>query len=73
MLKDLRLAQQAADPMHRLEAHAALGTTLFYLGDYAAARMHLEQGGALIDESMEKLGIRPLQPALRPAYPGTIA
>ncbi len=24
-------------------------------------------------ESMEKLGIRPLQPALRPAYPGTIA
>jgi len=40
-----RLAQQAADPMHRLEAHAALGTTLFYLGDYAAARMHLEQGG----------------------------
>jgi hypothetical protein len=24
-------------------------------------------------ESMEKLGIRPLQPVLRPAYPGTIA
>src|SRR5439155_1122722 len=49
-----RLAQQAADPMHRLEAHAALGTTLFYLGDYAAARMHLEQGGALIDPASQR-------------------
>ena len=26
-----------------------------------------------MDESKEMLGIRPLQPALRPAYPDTIA
>jgi hypothetical protein len=43
------LAQRGADPMHRLEAHDALGTTLFYLGDYAAARMHCTQGMALLD------------------------
>jgi predicted ATPase len=49
-----RLAQQVADPTHRLEAHAALGTTLFYLGDYAAARTHLEQGGALIDPTTQR-------------------
>jgi hypothetical protein len=28
---------------------------------------------AVVQESMEMLGIRPLQPALRPAYPDTIA
>ena len=33
-----------ADPTHRLEAHDALGTTLFHLGDYAAARRTFEQG-----------------------------
>ena len=38
-------------PTALLEAHDALGTTLFYLGDYAAARTHLEQGIALIDPS----------------------
>jgi class 3 adenylate cyclase/predicted ATPase len=43
------LAQQAVDPTYRLAAHAALGETFFYLGDYAAARTHLEQGIALID------------------------
>jgi predicted ATPase len=48
-----RLAQHAADPTHHLEAHAALGTTLFYLGDYAA-RTHLEQGGALIDPPTQR-------------------
>jgi class 3 adenylate cyclase/predicted ATPase len=37
------LAQRAANPIHRLEAHEALGSTLFYLGDYAAARTHFEQ------------------------------
>jgi class 3 adenylate cyclase/predicted ATPase/energy-coupling factor transporter ATP-binding protein EcfA2 len=37
------LAQRAGDPMQRLEAHDALGATLFALGDYAAARPHLEQ------------------------------
>jgi predicted ATPase len=38
----LRLAEHPADPTHRLEAHDELGHTLFYLGDYAAARTHLE-------------------------------
>jgi tetratricopeptide (TPR) repeat protein len=44
-----RLAQLEAAPLPRLEAHAALGPTLFYLGDYTAAWTHLEQGIALID------------------------
>ena len=34
------LAQRAAAPTHLLEAHEALGITLFFLGDYAAARTH---------------------------------
>ena len=49
-----RLAQRAADPTHLLEAHDALGTTLFYLGDYAAARTHLEQGIALTDPAAQR-------------------
>jgi predicted ATPase len=40
----VRLAEQAATPLLRLEAHTALGQTLFQLGDYATARTHLEQG-----------------------------
>jgi class 3 adenylate cyclase/predicted ATPase len=44
-----RLAQHDDDPTPRMEAHAALGPTLFYLGEYAAARSHLEQGIALSD------------------------
>lgn len=38
----LRLAQGTAAPMHLPEASDALGMTLFSLGDYAAARTHLE-------------------------------
>ena len=49
-----RLAQREADPTHRLAAHEALGTTLFYLGDYVAARTHMEQGGALTDLTVER-------------------
>ena len=41
------LAQRAGDPMQRLEAHDAVGATLFALGEYAAARTHLEQAIAL--------------------------
>ena len=37
-----------------LEAHEALGTTLFYLGEYAAARTHLEQGIALTDPAQQR-------------------
>src|SRR5262249_26286446 len=44
-----RLTQREAAPMPRLEAHEALGRTLFYLGEYAAARTHLEQGIPCID------------------------
>jgi predicted ATPase len=42
------LAQREAAPTHRLDIHEALGSTLFFLGEYAAARTHLEQGIALI-------------------------
>ena len=41
-------------PTHRLEAHDALGSTLFFLGDYAAARTHLEQGIALTDPTAQR-------------------
>jgi predicted ATPase len=49
-----RLAQHAAAPMPLMEAHEALGTILFFLGDYAAARTHLEQGIALTDPTAER-------------------
>jgi predicted ATPase len=45
----LRLAQRADEPAHLLEAHIHLGLTLSLLGEYAAARTHLEQGSALSD------------------------
>jgi DNA-binding winged helix-turn-helix (wHTH) protein/predicted ATPase len=48
-----RLAQREAEPAHQLEAHDALGGTLFYLGHYAAARTHLEQGIALTDPATQ--------------------
>jgi predicted ATPase len=41
------LAQRAAEPTHLLEAHDVLGSTLVFLGEYRAARLHLEQGIAL--------------------------
>ena len=37
-----------------LVAHHALGTTLFYLGELAAARAHLEQGMALYDPQQHR-------------------
>jgi class 3 adenylate cyclase/predicted ATPase len=49
-----RLAQRQAAPMPRLEAHDALGGTLFFQGEYAAARTHLEQGIALTDPAMQR-------------------
>jgi class 3 adenylate cyclase/predicted ATPase len=49
-----RLAQRAAAPTPRLEAHDALGSTLFFLGEYAAAWTHLEQGITLMDPSMQQ-------------------
>jgi class 3 adenylate cyclase/predicted ATPase len=50
----LWLAQRLGEPTHLLEAHEALGRTLFFLGDYAAARTHLEQGIALTDPAAEQ-------------------
>jgi hypothetical protein len=47
----LTLAQQVHDSAMRLEAHRALGATLFYLGAAASALTHLAQGMALYDPS----------------------
>ena len=43
------LAQDTQDSALLLEAHHALGQTLFHLGDFIAAREHCEQGSALYD------------------------
>jgi len=45
----LALAQRAEEPALLLEAHRALGVPLFYLGELALSRFHLEQGNALYD------------------------
>jgi DNA-binding winged helix-turn-helix (wHTH) protein/tetratricopeptide (TPR) repeat protein len=43
----LQLAQNVPDPILLLRANFALGPTLFFLGEFAPARKHLEQGIAL--------------------------
>jgi predicted ATPase len=45
----LTLARQVGDPALLLEAHYALGNTLNYLGEFAAAQTHFAQGIALYD------------------------
>lgn len=45
----LSLAQRQPDPALLLEAHHALGLTLYYVGAFATARTHVEQGIALYD------------------------
>jgi predicted ATPase len=50
----MRLAERTADPTRLLEAHGALGQTLFQLGAYAAAWQHLAQGIALIDSMAQR-------------------
>jgi class 3 adenylate cyclase/predicted ATPase len=45
----LALAGRMQDPGALLVAHDVLGDTLFWLGEFAAARSHLEQGAALYD------------------------
>jgi class 3 adenylate cyclase/predicted ATPase len=50
----LTLAQHQDDATLVLEAHAALAATLFYLGDFAAARSHAEQGLALYDPQQHR-------------------
>jgi predicted ATPase/class 3 adenylate cyclase len=43
------LAKRAEDPALLLEAHRVMGQTMFWLGENAPARAHLEQGMALYD------------------------
>jgi len=43
------LAGRLQDPGALLVAHDVMGDTLFWLGEFAAARSHLEQGAALYD------------------------
>jgi class 3 adenylate cyclase/predicted ATPase len=43
------LAGRLQDPAALLVAHDVMGDTLFWLGEFAAARSHLEQGAALYD------------------------
>jgi class 3 adenylate cyclase/predicted ATPase len=50
----LTLAQTLQDSMLLVEAHRALGNTLFWLGEFAAARTHLEQGMALYDSQQHR-------------------
>ena len=45
----LALAEQVQDPGALLVAHDVMGDTLLWLGEFAAARSHLEQGAALYD------------------------
>jgi class 3 adenylate cyclase/predicted ATPase len=45
--ESLALAQGVHDPVLLLEAHITLGSILFNLGEFTAARMHLEEGLAL--------------------------
>ena len=47
-------AQRAAVPTHLLEAHSALGMTLYFLGDFGAALTHCTQGIALIDLTQQR-------------------
>jgi predicted ATPase len=48
------LAQSAQDPALLVEAHRALGTTLFWLGEFTLARTHMEQGIALYNPQQHR-------------------
>ena len=50
----LTLAQHVGDPVLRLEAHYALGNTLNYLGEFAAAQAHFAQGITLYDPQQHR-------------------
>jgi hypothetical protein len=45
----LRIAQSVQDPALLVESHHALWPALFFLGEFALTRAHLEQGIALYD------------------------
>jgi hypothetical protein len=48
------LAQRETASTHLLEAHGALGGILFSMGEYTAARIHLEQGIVLSDPTAQR-------------------
>jgi len=48
----LGLAEAVRDPSLLVEAHRALGATLFFRGDFADAMAHLEAGTALYDRQV---------------------
>ena len=50
----LTLGQSEEDPAFLLEAHRAMGTTLFWLGQFPQARAHLEQGIDLYDPQQSR-------------------
>jgi class 3 adenylate cyclase/predicted ATPase len=50
----LTLAQHVGDRALLLEAHYALGNTLNYLGEFASASAHFEQGIALYDRQQHR-------------------
>ena len=50
----LRLAQAQPDPLLLPAAHLALGATLYYLGEPAVARAHLEQGLRAYDRDQQE-------------------
>jgi TOMM system kinase/cyclase fusion protein len=50
----LSLAQHLQNPTFRLEAHRALGTTLFFQGELPSARSHLEQGITFYDSQQHR-------------------
>jgi len=50
----LVLAQRLQDPVYLIEAHRALGNTLFWLGEFGPAWGHLEQAIALYDAQQHR-------------------
>ena len=68
----LSLAQRAQDPALLLEAHHALGQTLFFLGEFAPARAHLEQGIALYDPQQHRSHAFLYRPGPRGGLPASV-
>ena len=62
----LRIAQRACNPILLLEAHLTLGATFLWLGEFAAAREHLEKGVSLYDPQQLRshISIYGLDPAM---------
>jgi class 3 adenylate cyclase/predicted ATPase len=50
----LTVAQYGHDPALLLQAYSALGNCLFFLGEFVAARVHLEAGMALYDPQQHR-------------------